>query len=118
RGCGAGAGTAGPRSRRRRSGRSRAGWSSRAAGLRQKAGSLRVKIRRFRRNLVASVCRNTRDSAIIFVMDATDRKILAELQAQGRLTVTELAQRAGLSVAPCHRRPRELEPTGAVRGYP
>jgi DNA-binding Lrp family transcriptional regulator len=50
-------------------------------------------------------------------MDAIDRKILAELQAAGRLTVTELAQRVALSVAPCHRRLRELERTGAIRGY-
>jgi DNA-binding Lrp family transcriptional regulator len=50
-------------------------------------------------------------------MDATDRKILAELQADGRLTVTELAQRVSLSVAPCHRRLRELERTKAIRGY-
>jgi DNA-binding Lrp family transcriptional regulator len=50
-------------------------------------------------------------------MDVIDRKILAELQAEGRLTVTELAQRVALSVAPCHRRLRELERTGAIRGY-
>jgi DNA-binding Lrp family transcriptional regulator len=50
-------------------------------------------------------------------MDAIDRKILAVLQAEGRLTVTELAQRVTLSVAPCHRRLRELERTGAIRGY-
>src|SRR5204862_38738 len=50
-------------------------------------------------------------------MDAIDRKILAVLQAEGRLTVTELAQRVALSVAPCHRRLRELERTGAIRGY-
>src|ERR1700722_16350412 len=50
-------------------------------------------------------------------MDATDRKILAELQAAGRLTVTELAQRVSLSVAPCHRRLRELERSGVIRGY-
>jgi DNA-binding Lrp family transcriptional regulator len=50
-------------------------------------------------------------------MDATDRKMLAELQAAGRLTVTELAQRVSLSVAPCHRRLRELERSGAIRGY-
>jgi DNA-binding Lrp family transcriptional regulator len=37
--------------------------------------------------------------------------------AEGRLTVTEVAQRVGLSVAPCHRRLRELERTGAIRGY-
>ena len=50
-------------------------------------------------------------------MDAIDRKILAELQAEGRLTVTELAERVSLSVAPCHRRLRELERTKAIRGY-
>jgi DNA-binding Lrp family transcriptional regulator len=54
---------------------------------------------------------------MILAMDAIDRKIIAELQAEGRLTVTELAQRVGLSVAPCHRRLRELERTGAIRGY-
>jgi DNA-binding Lrp family transcriptional regulator len=50
-------------------------------------------------------------------MDAIDRKILAELQAAGRLTVTELAERVALSVAPCHRRLRELERTKVIRGY-
>src|SRR5690349_24603274 len=50
-------------------------------------------------------------------MDVTDRKILAELQAAGRLTVTELAQRVSLTVAPCHRRLRELERSGVIRGY-
>ena len=50
-------------------------------------------------------------------MDAIDRKILAELQSEGRLTVTELAQRVSLSVAPCHRRLRDLERSGAIRGY-
>lgn len=50
-------------------------------------------------------------------MDTIDRKIIAELEAEGRLTVTELAQRVGLSVAPCHRRLRELERAGAIRGY-
>jgi len=53
----------------------------------------------------------------MMLMDIVDRKILAELQADGRLTVTELAQRVALSVAPCHRRLRELERTGAIRGY-
>jgi DNA-binding Lrp family transcriptional regulator len=50
-------------------------------------------------------------------MDAIDRRILAELQAEGRLTVTELAQRVTLTVAPCQRRLRELERTGVIRGY-
>jgi DNA-binding Lrp family transcriptional regulator len=50
-------------------------------------------------------------------MDALDRKILAVLQEDGRLTVTELAARVGLSVSPCHRRLRELERGDAIRGY-
>lgn len=54
---------------------------------------------------------------MILAMDTIDRKIIAELQAEGRLTVTELAQRVGLSVAPCHRRLRELERARAIRGY-
>jgi DNA-binding Lrp family transcriptional regulator len=54
---------------------------------------------------------------MICAMDAIDRKMIAELETEGRLTVTELAQRVSLSVAPCHRRLRELERTGAIRGY-
>ena len=50
-------------------------------------------------------------------MDALNRKILALLQEDGRLTVTELADKVGLSISPCHRRVRELERSGAIRGY-
>lgn len=50
-------------------------------------------------------------------MDRTDRKILAELQDDGRLSVTELAERVGLSLSPCHRRVRALEQSGAITGY-
>jgi DNA-binding Lrp family transcriptional regulator len=50
-------------------------------------------------------------------MDAVDRKILTELQQDGRLTVTELAARVKLSLTPCHRRLRDLERSGAIRGY-
>jgi len=50
-------------------------------------------------------------------VDALDRKILAELQSDGRLTITELAAQVGLSISPCHRRVRELERSGAIRGY-
>jgi DNA-binding Lrp family transcriptional regulator len=46
-----------------------------------------------------------------------DRKILAELQQDGRLTLTELAERVRLSVSPCHRRLRALERSGAIAGY-
>ena len=50
-------------------------------------------------------------------MDDVDRKILAALREDGRLTITELAARVRLSVSPCHRRLRELERSGAIRGY-
>jgi DNA-binding Lrp family transcriptional regulator len=50
-------------------------------------------------------------------VDAIDRKILAELQQDGRLTVTDLAERVRLSVSPCHRRLRALEASGAISSY-
>jgi DNA-binding Lrp family transcriptional regulator len=50
-------------------------------------------------------------------MDDIDRKILAEVQRDARLTVTELASRVGLSLSPCHRRLRALEESGAIEGY-
>lgn len=58
-----------------------------------------------------------RSNGRIFDVDAIDRKILALLQEDGRLTITELAARVGLSVSPCHRRLRELERAGVIRGY-
>jgi DNA-binding Lrp family transcriptional regulator len=56
-------------------------------------------------------------SAKIFAMDAADREILAMLQVQGRLTITELAERVHLSVSRCQRRVRELEGAGIICGY-
>jgi DNA-binding Lrp family transcriptional regulator len=50
-------------------------------------------------------------------MDAVDRKILAALQTEGRLTLTELSARIPLSVSRCQRRVRELEAGGVLRGY-
>jgi len=50
-------------------------------------------------------------------MDEVDQKILAELQRDGRLTLTELAERVRLSLSPCHRRLRALELSGAIVGY-
>jgi DNA-binding Lrp family transcriptional regulator len=57
------------------------------------------------------------DRGRLNAMDAIDRKILAELQGDGRLTVTELAAKVGLSLSPCHRRLRELERGGVITGY-
>lgn len=50
-------------------------------------------------------------------MDAIDKKILLELQSDGRLSVTELAERVGLSLSPCHRRVKALERSGAIQDY-
>jgi len=50
-------------------------------------------------------------------VDAIDRKILAELQVDGRLSITELAAKVGLSLSPCHRRLRELERARVITGY-
>src|SRR6186713_1356204 len=50
-------------------------------------------------------------------MDAIDRAILRQLQADGRLTNVELAERVRLSPSPCLRRVRALERAGVIRGY-
>jgi DNA-binding Lrp family transcriptional regulator len=50
-------------------------------------------------------------------LDKYDIQILSELQADARLTNAELAQRVGLSAAPCWRRVRALEEAGFIKGY-
>jgi len=50
-------------------------------------------------------------------LDKFDLRILEELQSDGRLTNAELAQRVGLSAAPCWRRVRALEEAGYIKGY-
>lgn len=50
-------------------------------------------------------------------LDATDWRILKELQADGRITNVALAARVGLSPPPCLRRVRALEQAGFIRGY-
>ncbi len=50
-------------------------------------------------------------------LDAIDRKLLAELQAEGRVTNVDLARRVGLTAPPCLRRVRSLEEEGVIRGY-
>jgi DNA-binding Lrp family transcriptional regulator len=50
-------------------------------------------------------------------MDAIDRQIIAELGRDGRLSNVELAERVGLSPAPCLRRVRRLESEGVILGY-
>jgi DNA-binding Lrp family transcriptional regulator len=50
-------------------------------------------------------------------LDDTDMKILSELQAEGRITNVELANRVGISPPPCLRRVRALERAGLIQGY-
>jgi DNA-binding Lrp family transcriptional regulator len=50
-------------------------------------------------------------------LDSIDRRILAELQEDGRMTNVELARRADITAPPCLRRVRRLEEAGIIRGY-
>jgi Lrp/AsnC family transcriptional regulator, leucine-responsive regulatory protein len=50
-------------------------------------------------------------------LDRTDARILSALQADGRLSVVNLAQSIGLSPTPCARRIRQLEQSGVIEGY-
>lgn len=50
-------------------------------------------------------------------LDPIDRRLLAELQDDGRMTNVELAQRVGLTAPPCLRRVRGLEESGVIKGY-
>ena len=50
-------------------------------------------------------------------LDPIDRMILAELQADGRMTNVELSRRVGISAPPCLRRVRTLEEAGLIQGY-
>ena len=50
-------------------------------------------------------------------LDAIDMRILAELQADGRITNVELSSRAQITAPPCLRRTRALEKAGYIKGY-
>ena len=50
-------------------------------------------------------------------LDRIDRRILSDLQDDGRMTNVKLARRAGISAPPCLRRVRALEDSGFIRGY-
>jgi DNA-binding Lrp family transcriptional regulator len=77
------------------------------------------------RNVTISHANSARQNARIMkapigdapVLDAIDRRILSELQTDGRMTNVELARRAGISAPPCLRRVRRLEEAGVIRGY-
>lgn len=50
-------------------------------------------------------------------LDSVDRRILQELQHDGRMTNVEIARRADITAPPCLRRVRRLEESGIIRGY-
>lgn len=50
-------------------------------------------------------------------MDRIDRRILNELQQDGRLSIVELAGRVGLTKTPCAERVRRLESSGVIKAY-
>ncbi|WP_430466130.1 Lrp/AsnC family transcriptional regulator [Tabrizicola sp.] len=50
-------------------------------------------------------------------LDATDRRILAVLQKEGRITNAELSERVNLSPSACHRRVQQLEEAGFIEKY-
>lgn len=56
-------------------------------------------------------------NSTITTLDPIDRRILVELQRDGRLSHVELAERVGLTPTPCTRRVRELEAAGVIQGY-
>jgi DNA-binding Lrp family transcriptional regulator len=51
------------------------------------------------------------------ILDRADRRLLAAVQDDARLTVAELAERVALSTSPCWRRVRRLEQAGYIEGY-
>ena len=50
-------------------------------------------------------------------LDAIDRRLLTVLQQNGRIPVTDLAEKVGLTTSPCLRRLKNLERSGTIRGY-
>lgn len=53
----------------------------------------------------------------MIALDRLDRRILFELEQDGRLTNLKLAERIGLSASACLRRVQELEKLGVIKGY-
>jgi Lrp/AsnC family leucine-responsive transcriptional regulator len=51
------------------------------------------------------------------ILDEIDKKIIAALQAEGRLPIVDLADRVGLSPTPCQRRVKRLEEEGVIGRY-
>jgi len=57
------------------------------------------------------------DNVVVIDLDTADRAIVNQLQAEGRMTNSELADRVNLSPSACLRRVRRLEEVGVIDGY-
>jgi DNA-binding Lrp family transcriptional regulator len=67
--------------------------------------------------MIANIALDHENKQYMSEIDRIDRRILQELQENGRLPNTELADRIGLSPSACLRRVQELERSGVIRGY-
>jgi DNA-binding Lrp family transcriptional regulator len=65
----------------------------------------------------ARIMQEKQNSQEIDALDQFDLKLLAALEADGRLTNAELAEKVGLSASQCSRRRIKLEETGVIEGY-
>jgi Lrp/AsnC family leucine-responsive transcriptional regulator len=71
-------------------------------------------------DVLATICQSSALSFMIMpepTLDAIDRRIIAALQADGRLSNVDLAERVGLSPSPCLRRVKRLEREGYIEAY-
>src|SRR6185437_14252434 len=67
--------------------------------------------------IYSHILANLSDFIPMTELDPIDRKILAAMQSDGRITMQELADKVGLSVSPCHRRVKLLEERGVITRY-
>src|SRR4051812_49407093 len=86
------------------------------------SAELRLSARDSRMKRALSAMRQNRQSEAkrgddTMPFDLMYRKILSALRADGRLTMSELAEKVGLSQSPCWTRVKRLEARGAIQGY-
>ncbi len=68
-------------------------------------------------NVLSIILKYSYDIGRKYYMDDIDKKIIALLQEDGRLSVTDISSQVGLSLSPCHRRIRNMEEDGIISGY-
>lgn len=66
---------------------------------------------------IASLNQTKEAEPTLYELDAIDKRLLQILQANARISITELAERVNLSATPCARRVKRLEDSGVITGY-